>query len=162
MRYRYGFELDSNLIHGEWLFQFINSKDVPLFIREKDGIGITEDFREGDGLEEKTRENALFLSVVDQFNGQISGEIIKWFNSWAPVSGLSHDNYRGITFSLLEKKNYKERLLDFFKDLDLGFQELYLRKEKFKRSFLPENLPSEILEDIISELQGKTVARIST
>ncbi len=161
-RYRYGFELDSNLIHGEWLFQFINSKDVPLFIREKDGIGITEDFHEGDGLEEKTRENALFLSVADQFNGQISGEIIKWFNSWASVSGLSHDNYRGITFSLLEKKNYKERLLEFFKDLDLGFQELNLRKEKFKRSFLPENLPSEILEDMISELQGKTVARIST
>ena len=162
IRFRYGFELDSTAIHGEWLFKLENKKEIPLFIRENNGIGLTDDFEEGKGLEEKTRENALFLSVADQFNGKVSGEIIKWFNDWATISGLSHDNYRGVTLSLLEKKNSKEKLLNFFKDLDLGFQELKLKKEKFQRSFLPQDLPTEILDDIVSDLEGKTIARVST
>lgn len=161
-RYRYGFELDSTSVYGEWLFELKGKKEIPLFIREKDGIGITEDFEEGDGLESKTRDNALFLSVTDQFNGVVSGKIIKWFNNWATISGLRHENYQGFTFSLLEKKKSKAKLLEFFKDLDLGFNEIKLRKEKFKKHLLPNDLPSEIIEDIVSDLQGKTIARIET
>jgi len=161
-RYRYGFELDSAIVNGEWLFELKGKKEIPLFIREKDGIGITDDFEEGEGLESKTRDNALFLSVTDQFNGIVSGKIIKWFNNWETISGLRHENYRGVTFSLLEKKKSKAELLDFFKDLDLGFNEIKLRKEKFKEHFLPNDLPSEILEDIVSDLQGKIIARIET
>lgn len=162
IRYRYGFEIDNKSIHSEWLFKLDGSNEIPLFIREPNGIGVSEDFKEGFALEAKTRENALFLSVVDQFNGELAGKVIKWFNDWVTISGLSHDNYRGVTFSLLDKKKSKERLLDFFKNLDLGFEQLKFRKEKFQESFLPKDLPSELLDDIISDLQGKTIARINT
>lgn len=161
-RYRYGFEIDNSSIHGEWLFKLEGDNEIPLFIREENGIGVTDDFKEGHGLESKTRENALFLSVVDQFNGEIAAKIISWFNDLGTISGLSHDNYRGVTFSLLDKKKSKERLLDFFKDLDLGFEQLKFRKEKFQESFLPSDLPTELLDDIINDLQGKTIARINT
>lgn len=161
-RYRYGFEIDNSSIHGEWLFKLEGDNEIPLFIREENGIGLTDDFREGHGLESKTRENALFLSVVDQFNGEIAAKVISWFNDLGTISGLSHDNYRGVTFSLLDKKKSKERLLDFFKDLDLGFEQLKFRKEKFQESFLPSDLPTEFLDDIINDLQGKTIARINT
>ena len=161
-RYRYGFEIDNKSIHGEWLFKLSKKDEELLFIREESGIGVTSEFEEGSGLESKTRENALFLSVVDQFNGEIAAKIISWFNDWGTISGLSHDNYRAVTFSLLDKKKSKERLLDFFKDLDLGFEQLKFRKEKFQESILPSDLPSELLDDIISDLQGKTIARIDT
>ncbi|WP_319502961.1 ATP-binding protein [uncultured Draconibacterium sp.] len=161
-RYRYGFEIDNSSIYGEWLFKLEGDSEIPLFIREENGIGVTDDFKEGHGLESKTRENALFLSVVDQFNGENAAKIISWFNDLGTISGLSHDNYRGVTFSLLDKKKSKERLLDFFKDLDLGFEQLKFRKEKFQESFLPNDLPAELLDDIINDLQGKTIARINT
>jgi AAA15 family ATPase/GTPase len=161
-RYRYGFEIDNSSIHGEWLFQLEGDIEIPLFIREENGIGVTDDFKEGHGLESKTRENALFLSVVDQFNGENAAKIIGWFNDLGTISGLSHDNYRGLTFSLLDNKRSKERLLEFFKDLDLGFEQLKFRKEKFQESFLPNDLPAELLDDMISDLQGKTIARINT
>ena len=161
-RYRYGFEIDNSSIHGEWLFKLEGDNEIPLFIREENGIGVTDDFKEGHGLESKTRENALFLSVVDQFNGEIAAKVISWFNDLGTISGLSHDNYRGVTFSLLDKKKSKERLLDFFKDLDLGFEQLKFRKEKFQESFLPSDLPTELLDDIINDLQGETIARINT
>lgn len=161
-RYRYGFEIDNKSIHGEWLFKLEDRDEIPLFIREIDGIGITDDFKEGEALEEKTRDNALFLSVVDQFNGETATKIISWFNSWGTISGLSHDNLSHVTFSLLDKKKSKERLLDFFKDLDLGFEQLKFRKEKFQESLLPRDIPSELLDDIINDLEGKTIARITT
>lgn len=161
-RYRYGFEIGNSSIHGEWLFKLEDDNEIPLFIREENGIGVTDDFKEGHGLESKTRGNALFLSVVDQFNGEIAAKIINWFNNLGTISGLSHDNYRGLTFSLLDKKKSKERLLNFFKDLDLGFEQLKFRKEKFQESFLPSDLPTELLDDIINDLQGKTIARINT
>ena len=46
-RYRYGFEIDNTSIHGEWLFKLEGDNEIPLFIREEDGIGITDDFKEG-------------------------------------------------------------------------------------------------------------------
>ncbi len=162
IKYRYGFELDTEIIHGEWLFVVKEKKEIPLFIREKDGIALTEDFEEGDGLESKTRDNALFLSVVDQFNGIISGKIINWFNNWVTISGLRHENYRDVTFSLLEKKNSKAKLLDFFKNLDLGFNEIKLKKEKFEKHLLPSDLPEDILVKIISDSVDKPMARIET
>ena len=161
-RYRYGFEIDNKSVHGEWLFRCENNEEAPLFIRDENGIGITELFEEGDGLESKTRENALFLSVVDQFNGAIAGTIIAWLTNWRTISGLSHENYRGVTFSLLDKEKSKERLLDFFKDLDLGFDQLNFKKEKFQKSLLPNHLPADLIDDIINDMQGKTIARIST
>lgn len=162
IRYRYGFEIDNKSIFGEWLFRFENNEETPLFIRDENGIGITDLFEEGAGLESKTRDNALFLSVVDQFNGEIAGTIIAWLTQWRTISGLSHDNYRGVTFSLLDKKKSKEKLLNFFKDLDLGFDQLSFKKEKFQKSLLPENLPAELIDDIISDMEGKTIARINT
>lgn len=161
-RYRYGFEMDNKSVHGEWLFRLDGNKEIPLFIREEEGIGLTENFEEGVGLESKTRENALFLSVVDQFNGEISGSIIQWFNSWGTISGLSHEDYRGVTFSLLEKEESKGRLLEFFKDLDLGFEQLNFRKEKFHENLLPSDIPPKLVNDIIKDLQGTTVARINS
>ncbi len=130
-RYRYGFEVDAKIVHAEWLFSQTTGKEMPLFIRENDGIGVTEAFSEGKGLEDRTRDNALFLSVVDLFNGQTAGAIVKWFNRWVTVSGLSHDNYRNKTFSLLEREETKEKMLRFFSDLDLGFERLKVKKQEF-------------------------------
>ncbi|WMX13593.1 ATP-binding protein [Aureispira sp. CCB-E] len=162
IRYRYGFEMDNKSIYGEWLFKLEDKEEIPLFIREKDGIGITDEFNEGEALEAKTRDNALFLSVVDQFNGKTATKIISWFNNLETISGLSHENYSHVTFSLLDKEQSKERLLDFFKDLDLGFEQLKFRKEKFQGKILPKDLPSELLDVIINDLEGKTIAKITT
>ena len=43
-RYRYGFELDNDKIHSEWLFvlEANSKKEVPYFVRELEGIGVAE------------------------------------------------------------------------------------------------------------------------
>ena len=121
-RYRYGFEIDNTSIMAEWLFETRKKAEKPLFIREDDSIEVMSIFSEGENLEEKTRKNALFLSVVDQFNGKKAEKIIQWFNDFVTISGLSHEEYKNSTFSVLEDKKTRFSILDFYKNLDLGFE----------------------------------------
>jgi uncharacterized protein len=122
-RYRYGFEADKNIIHAEWLFEGKGSKESSLFIRAKDSIEVTTDFEEGKGIEEKTRDNALFLSVVDQFNGTISKKIMNWFNMQIIFSGLQHEKRKYLTSLILKEANISALVKDFLIPLDLGFKD---------------------------------------
>lgn len=93
IRYRYGVEVDKNKIHSEWLFYAPKNKEAKLFVRENDKIELGTYFKEGKGLESKTRSNALFLSVNAQFNGEISKNIIDWFLMQNIISGLDDKQY---------------------------------------------------------------------
>ncbi|MBI2966586.1 MAG: ATP-binding protein [Bacteroidetes bacterium] len=126
IRYRYGFEADKKMIHSEWLFESKVKKEKPLFLRDKNVIEVTDDFEEGKGIEEKTRDNALFLSVVDQFNGIISKKIMKWLKNQIIFSGLQHEEMKGLTSKFLENKGLTTQIKDFLTPLNLGFHDFSL------------------------------------
>jgi len=94
-KYRYGFEADNQRIHAEWLFASSSSREAELFTRTIEKIKFNEErFKEGKGLEEKTRPNALFLSVVAQFNGEIATTILKWFRNLGFISATRNPGLR--------------------------------------------------------------------
>lgn len=130
IRYRYGFEADNKIIHSEWLFECKVNKEKPLFIRDKDAIEITSDFEEGKGIEEKTRDNALFLSIVDQFNGTSSKKIMEWFTKIRIISGLQHEKEKGLTFKFLESEDLTVWIKEFLSPLNLGFQDFAVKDNK--------------------------------
>ncbi|MGF6847120.1 AAA15 family ATPase/GTPase [Chitinophaga sp. W3I9] len=153
-KYRYGFEVDNRSVLSEWLFDAPKQAERPLFIREKDGIEVMPRvFPEGRDLEERTRDNALFLSVVDQFNGKIAKQIMRWFHDFITISGLSHERYKGVTFDLLENKHTQHLLLDFYKKVDLGFDDITISKAPFDPRELPNDLPENLLKQLITDLE---------
>ena len=162
VKYRYGFEINKDNISAEWLFESKKKTEKPLFIRVAEGIEVMPSFHEGKNLEEKTRENALFLSVVDQFNGQIAKRIINWFENFNVISGLSHDNYRRITFSMLNDPKMNSVLTEYYNQLDLGFMEIKILKKEVSSDDLPSDLPEDILKQLISDLEGKTMVSLRT
>jgi len=107
IRYRYGFELDKNSIHSEWLYR-AKDRETNLFFRTKEEILPKGPFSEGKGLESKTRPNALFLSVCAQWNGKISQEILKWFKDCGVISGLNDFGYRSYTEKQLDHPDTKK------------------------------------------------------
>ena len=127
IRYRYGFEADNKIIHSEWLFERKGKIEKTLFLRDKDKIEVTNDFEEGKGIEEKTRDNALFLTIVDQFNGTISKKIIAWFDLQRNLSGLQHEKVKGLTFAFLESAKLTVWIKDFLSPLSLGFQDFEVK-----------------------------------
>ncbi len=162
IRYRYGFEADDKLIHSEWLFEATKQAEKALFLREKDGIEVMKAFSEGKDLEERTRDNALFLAVVDQFNGMIAKKIMKWFNNFITISGLSHEGYKGVTFAMLEDKETQKILLDFYKKLDLGFDDLAISKKPFDPKELPNDMPEGLFKQLVTDLEGAFKIDIKT
>jgi AAA15 family ATPase/GTPase len=162
VRYRYGFEVNNESVKAEWLFEAKKNTEKALFLREDDGIEVMKGFSEGRDLEEKTRENVLFLSVVDQFNGKIAKSIISWFSNFITISGLSHENYTGVTFGLLDHEDTNQSLQDFYNNADLGFDKVKIIKNEFDISKLPTGMPDSIMQELSTKLQGKMIVNART
>jgi AAA15 family ATPase/GTPase len=163
IRYRYGFQADNEQVHSEWLFYVPTIREATLFTREKDKIKLGEAFKEGKGLESKTRPNALFLSVVDQFNGQTSGKIIKWFSKLIIISGIDDSGLEMRAIEKLKEKKFKDFTKKLLKIADMAIQdiqkeELQIDKENLQN--LPEKMPPELKKRLIENEVG--IIKIST
>jgi AAA15 family ATPase/GTPase len=141
--YRYGFELTKKEVIREWLFCTTNVQEYNLFNRNKSKFKISSKFfKEGKGLEDKTKLNSLFLSVSAQFNGKISEEILKWFFNCQVISGTQDRNYRNVTIKFFESSpSQKEDIVQFIKDLDLYISDIRMTKESVS---LPSEMPEEL------------------
>ena len=162
IKYRYGFELTNLKIKAEWLMEAKKIAEKYLFVREDDGIDVNPQYKEAKDLEEKTRDNALFLSVIDQFNGKLANRIIKWFDNFITISGLRHESYKSVTFEMLEKEESKHLLQSFYNDLDLGFNNVAIKKKDFNSTDIPDDMPEHIVKQLVSDLEGKTIVNVKT
>jgi len=120
--YRYGFEATPDRVTAEWLFRAEKVKEEALFLRDNDGIDVRDDFSEGLGLESKTRDNALFLSVVAQFNGQLSQAITNWFGRFKTLYGLYDSRYEDFSALMMLDKQARLSLLKLIQEADLGIE----------------------------------------
>jgi len=139
IRYRYGFELDNKQIHSEWLFR-AKQREMNLFLRENGKITHNSAFKEGIGLEDKTRDNALFLSVCAQFNGEISTNILRWFGNLGIISGIDDLSYRPTTYQKLDSSYFKRKILSFINEFDLGISDFFVKLEDHIFNKLPSEL----------------------
>lgn len=119
--YRYGFECTVSAVEREWLYRIGPRSEKCLFVREKDNIGITSAFPEGKGLEERTRSNALFLSVCDAFNGAIAKEVVR--NIVIPPIPENQIELIGFQKDLIKEadKYLTDKANEIFRKLDIGF-----------------------------------------
>lgn len=162
IKYRYGFELTNFEVKAEWLMEAKKIAEKYLFVRENDGIDVNPQYKEAKDLEEKTRDNALFLAVIDQFNGKLASQIMKWFNNFITISGLSHERYKAVTFQMLEKKEKKHLLQSFYDNLDLGFNSVEVKKKEFNTNDIPEDMPEHIVKQLVTDLEGKKIVDVKT
>lgn len=124
--YRYGFELNNNRIYSEWLFKTPTDtqKEEVFFLRENENIGVSDLFAEAKGLEERTRDNGLFISVCDQFNVKKAKDFIEIIDCICSLSGLNHDLFKDATDIFF--KNRPALTKEFFLNLQLGFTDINL------------------------------------
>ncbi len=159
-RYRYGFESDRKIIQKEWLFGAEKQKEEVHFLREGENIDVRKNFKEGNGLEEKTRNNALFLSVVAQFNGEISGRILKWFSEIWPIYGIS-EQYKNFTTKLYQTEYFHKKVMDLIKYADVGIMDIDVNENTYQIS-APALLGAPLSPYESPENQDEKSFRIST
>lgn len=160
-RYRYGFEADENKIHSEWLYH-ANVRETKLFTRENGKITLSRVFKEGRGLSERTRDNALFLSVVDQWNGPIAQSILDWFKKVGFISGITDTGYRMFTINQIAEGNeLGDDIIDFVKQMDLDIFDLKVEQVELSEERLPKSLPQELKTLILESTDFRSAVTTS-
>lgn len=162
IRYRYGFQVDEKRVQNEWLFHVPTTREATLFTREKDAIKIGSHFKEGKGLEEKTRPNALFLSVAEQFNGKISKDIMQWFNSLNIISTLESSVETFFTASSLDEKEFMDFTVKLLEVADIGIKGIKTKKIPIEAENLPKDMPEDLKKLLISKLEGEKKIEVNT
>ena len=130
-RYRYGFLIDKEKVHKEWLYYVPSKREAKLFERTGDKFNLSGVFKEGKGLQDKTRNNALFLSVAAQFNGEISTGIIKWFYDFRVASGLNR--IPPLSMKMMQSK-YSGLINHFMKNADLNIEKISIQEQSLALS----------------------------
>jgi AAA15 family ATPase/GTPase len=164
LRYRYGFEYNLTKIENEWLFRGKSEKsEKHLFIRTIEGIGISENFKEGKGNESKTNDNRLFVSLVAQLGGSISKSILEFFNNYNVLSGIEHNDYTGFSTRMIHKNLIGcSDSLELYQKLKLGFQEIKAIESDFNPSELPSTIPVNLKSKLIKDLGSMRSVNLKT
>ncbi|MCF8096054.1 MAG: ATP-binding protein [Desulfobacteraceae bacterium] len=141
-RYRYGFSVDAEKVRLEWLFAAPRGREAKYFVREGDDFDFGSRFVRTSGLEEKTRENALFLSVAAQFNHPVAREVMEWF-SGLQVIWTGKRAFPVHSFEMLEKQD-RSRFLEFMRLADDSIADMDLEEISLSFSDLPLNVRNKI------------------
>lgn len=165
--YRYGFAIGkTNNINNEWLYQKKlkpHAREALLFERKNQTITLGNLFKEGKELEDKTRQNALFLAVVAQFNGEISQKVLHWFEQFNVLSNIKSKEFEHYSFDKLEDEIFKENIVSLIKDADVGIYDIAKKKipfDKIKKD--NPKLEDELPEFLINKLQEDGLSTVET
>ena len=160
IKYRYGFELDNEVIYAEWLFADEKNKEAKLFIRDyddKDYINPNK-FKEGYiFFEKKTGKirvpnNQLFIWKCDQENGAISQAILKWFSHFNMIDGLDHYGYINFTMRKMDDPLFKNKIIKLLKTADLAIDDVDIEEDEvpieiIEKFPMPDDMKKEIIND---------------
>ncbi|MFN5749762.1 MAG: AAA family ATPase, partial [Pseudanabaena sp.] len=161
-KYRYGFEANRNEVLSEWLFYVPKLRETRLFERKSDSFTVAKIYK-ADGIQQKTRPNALFLSVSAQFSVEIAEKILTFLiNNINLISGLADVGYRAYTVQCLKKSNNGGSILNFLKKLGLGFDELKLEDHDIDVEALPREIPDEVKKFILKNSDGGKATSVQT
>lgn len=125
VRYRYGFTIDADKVIEEHLFAVNKVRELMYFVRDGQDIEWNPSyFKEAAKLvrEQKVRPNAALLSVCAQDNGKIASSIIKYFQQYRVLSGVS--NYSAITHERIKDNADFDRIVQFLHFADIQIVDL--------------------------------------
>lgn len=151
--YEYSFAASKTRIEFEQLK--IKSKgderEHVLFSRSGEKIEVTDHFPEGDGLEKRTRDNALFLSVCANFDGDISSEVISWFRRVKIINGLKDMGMMPFTSEKIKEAESNQKILRLLEAFDIGITNIKVTE------ISEESIPPEfkVFQKAFKGLPGK-------
>lgn len=124
VRYRYGFEVTRKRVESEWLFSATSSRVAELFTRDRAGISYnSERFKEGRDFSERTRDNALFLSVNAQFAGEVSTRVLRAISACRFVNANRPDRVLlSHTARRLQDEAFRSRSLQLLEAAELAIK----------------------------------------
>ncbi|MEM7556308.1 MAG: ATP-binding protein [Cyanobacteria bacterium P01_A01_bin.84] len=157
-KYRYGFEVNQERVISEWLFYVPKVRETKLFERQIDSFDISKVY-DADGIQQRTRKNALFLSVSAQFNVELAENILRCLTKQLNIiSGLHDQAYLNYTVDCLINDKNKNDITELIQKLDLGISSIQVEQEDLTIDALPDKLPDEFKKNLVKNGGGKATS----
>jgi AAA15 family ATPase/GTPase len=160
-QYRYGFEISREKVISEWLYQKrlnLKPKEIELIYRDELSIELHKSFEKieilNNELDDIIRDNALILSIANQFKVKEAKEIIDFFKSMGFLLGNEPTRYE--EFSLLEisKRSYLgKKIIETLKKFDIGINDLDIKEVKLEND---KRISKEIINRL-TEINNKEI-----
>ena len=169
VRYQYGFEASSKRVDEEWLIAYPKGTAQKWFERVFNAQKSRYEWKystflkgEKAKLAEKTRQNALFLSVAAQWNHGQLGTVYEWFRKKLQAVGSAH-NLRPVTAEMLlaaeetdETRSFFDVATNLLREADLGIAGVSVKKKKVDVDSIPfiDEMPDELRSRVLEGLEG--------
>ncbi len=157
VQFRYGFETNKQKVSKEWLYSKQQLKENEIFYRTNQKFEDSGRIEMAKDLISKKmiRENALFLSVLAQFNDKTAKNVLRNIRNINSISGIRQEGYEGYTIHQIEsEKNLsKNEIIKFLNTADLGIEDLKVSKLDIEN--LPEDMPDSLKEMIRKSSNSK-------
>lgn len=173
VRYQYGFSATSSKILTEWLYAFPKQQARTMYKRSVDtstGEPVMSfgSSLKGDkiGLWKKTRPDALFLSVAEQWNHEQLTPVHEWFTKYLRVvTPRLSLQVTGPLLNLEQKQPNPKKLLHnyvlrFLQDADLGVSGLEVTEVPPDQIRFPEEMSSDQRQKIIEDMKTEPILNI--
>lgn len=134
--YSYGFTVTPERVESEWLSYAptSGSDSITLFDRDGEDITISDEFKEGIGLAERTGEKVLLLSLAARSGGPISGKVLSWISRLRIIVETNQAKDLQEAVSRIQDKRNKGLVLRFLGKLQLGIDDIQTEPEATSRS----------------------------
>ena len=159
--YLYGFELDVNIIHTEWLYKTTSKSQKLIYERKTTNDGeVLVNFGDLKFSDKKyrefinfvargTRTNQLFLTESIQRNVKQFEEVFSWFDDVLKIV-FPESKYMGKEF--LPGTNYEisSSIINYLKQFDAGIENITFNHATFETDLgdMPDNAKRNILSDL--------------
>ena len=136
-KYRYGFEVDQEKVHREWLYQK-KEKEVVLF--EREGQKITElnesSFHEGKIIKKGIKmftEKTLIVSILDQLSSEVSTKIVSNITNKIIITPTFIDRtgylFNRVINQFEKDKDFKNWTLKLLKEIDSSISDIKIEEK---------------------------------
>lgn len=169
-RYLFGVSLTSQRITEEYLVAYPKGLPQKWYRRVYDSEqrryywdAPSSFFKADVNLQERTRENSLFLSVGPQFNDAQLTAIYGWFKGHVRFLKLSGDYtlQPGYTAQRLLRGEDSKSILNLLRSADIAIVDASIEERDVNLDALRETLSAKAFSDLVNESSGKKSLEVS-
>ena len=168
VRYVFGVHLTVERVIEEYLVAYPKGTPQRWYLRRYDPQAKTYDwsrpgvgFKHDRSLQEKTRENSLFLSVGPQFNHPQLTTVFNWFKRDLHFLDPSEGRMDiGFTIDQFAKPNLRKRLLDLLASADIGIADANVQEKEISLDELKANLPPGLMASLAAKGQPESIKSV--
>lgn len=140
--FKYSFGFLSNKIVTENLVELdSNGTEETLFDRVEQNIKLGKYFENEKVVSEKTRDDALFLSVSAQFNNKFALNIFKSMAFINVISGTNDGTYKNFTLEKISSDTeYRSKIINYLKEADFCISDGLTKEVSINRVDIKDDL----------------------